>query len=375
MASYATGSRRLESFPTAEGALERAADLARQMSSGDAAASSLTHREAAEYCSSVEILRPHGVSLLAAAHAVAEAFKRLSSLSDLEAAVRQYERRNQRVVRKSVVDVVRELLEVKKSRKASERYLGDLESRLGRFAKDCQKSASDVSTADIQAWLDSLKLAPQSYTNYRRTLNLLFEFAVARNYADENPVGKTETLKVRSGTVEIYTPEELRLLLGGATAAFRVCVALGGLAGLRSAEIERLRWEDIDLGRKHIVVGAERAKTASRRVVPMCDALVAWLRFGPPGSGPIWAGNQVGFYQQQRIASERSGVSWKANGLRHSYASYRFAECADAGRVAGELGNTAAVVHRYYRELVDAGAARQWFKVFPPSAKDSTDGG
>ena len=171
VASYASGSRRLESFPTPDVALERAADLARQASSGEAAAATLTHREAAEYSASAEILRPHGVSLLAAAQAVAGALKRLSGLSELEAAVKQFERRNQEVVRKPVAAVVSELLEVKRSRKASERYLGDLESRLGRFVRDCRKAASDVSTADVQAWLDSLKLSPQSYTNYRRTLN------------------------------------------------------------------------------------------------------------------------------------------------------------------------------------------------------------
>ena len=45
-------------------------------------------------------------------------------------------------------------------------------------------------------------------------------------------------------------------------------------------------------------------------------------------------------------------VKWKTNALRHSFVSYRFAQTGDAGRVAGELGNSAAVVHRHYRERV-----------------------
>jgi integrase len=367
VSSYATGKRRLESFPTAEGALERAANLARQMNNGESAAAELSARQAAEYFSSVEVLHPHGVSLLAAASAVADALKRVSGLPELQAAVQQYARRSQTVVRKPVADVVAELLQVKESRKASRRYLDDLESRLGRFSRDCRKSATDVSTSDIQGWLDSLNLSPQSYTNYRRTLNLLFEFALARSYADENPVAKTETLKVKGGTVEVYTPEEFQRLLEAAPAEFRACLALGGLAGLRSAEIERLRWEDIDLRQRHIVVGAERAKTAARRVIPMGEALVAWLGLTRPGSGLVWSGTRIGFYQQQKLTANRSRVGWKANGLRHSYASYRFAECADAGRVAGELGNTAAIVHRHYRELVSAEAARRWFGVLPPT--------
>ena len=59
-------------------------------------------------------------------------------------------------------------------------------------------------------------------------------------------------------------------------------------------------------------------------------------------------------------------MKWKANALRHSYASYRFAQTGDAGRVAGELGNSAAVVHRHYRELVKPTDAQRWFAVTYP---------
>ena len=60
-------------------------------------------------------------------------------------------------------------------------------------------------------------------------------------------------------------------------------------------------------------------------------------------------------------------VKWKANALRHSYASYRFAQTGDVGRVAGELGNSPAIVHRHYRELVSATDADRWFSVLPES--------
>jgi hypothetical protein len=53
--------------------------------------------------------------------------------------------------------------------------------------------------------------------------------------------------------------------------------------------------------------------------------------------------------------------------LRHSYASYRFAQIGDAGRVAGELGNSAVVVHKHYRELVKPADAERWFAVKPES--------
>ena len=59
-------------------------------------------------------------------------------------------------------------------------------------------------------------LSPQSYKNYRTVLHTLFEFAVARGYAADNPVEGVEKLKVRNGDVEIFTPVEIARLLAAA---------------------------------------------------------------------------------------------------------------------------------------------------------------
>ena len=90
---------------------------------------------------------------------------------------------------KRVADAVNEMLTVKATRGASDRYQRDLKGRLDKFAADFQKDARNVSTADIQEWLDSRKgMGTQSYANNRRVLNVFFEFCVARGYASDNPV-------------------------------------------------------------------------------------------------------------------------------------------------------------------------------------------
>jgi integrase len=235
----------------------------------------------------------------------------------------------------------------------------------------------------VQAWLDGLNLAPQSYRNYRTVLHTLFEFAVARGYAVDNPVMGAEKLKVRNGDVEIFKPGEIARLLEAARARyadFLPSLAIGAFAGLRSAEIERLEWQDIDFASRHIVVSASKAKTASRRIVPLCDNLAEWLApYSGRQQGKVWPGESILFYKRQQQvalataveADESKGVKaqkpveWKGNALRHSYASYRFALTGDAGRVAGECGNSAAVIHRHYRELVKPADAERWFNVKP----------
>ena len=135
----------------------------------------------------------------------------------------------------------------------------------------------------------------------------------------------------------------------------------------------------MDLTGRFIKVAASKAKTASRRIVPMHDNLAVWLAPHAGREGKVWSGKHDAFYEaQQDIAaataveadlkkgiSEQKPVEWKANALRHSYASYRFAQTGDADRVAGELGNSAAVVHKHYRELVKPDAAEAWFNIRP----------
>ena len=362
--------------------MEAADKLARRLDSRDYVAASLTRDQALEYANAGARLKPFNLSVDAATATVAECLKTVGDLANIHAAVKFYAARHKQTTRKPVAEVVAEFLKIKAARQASDRYLRDLTGRLERFASDCQKDACDVTTADIQDWNDAQKLSPQSYRNYRTVLHTLFKFAVARGYASDNPVEGVERVKVSGGDVEVFTSAEITRLL---EAAKRVvpewlpCLAIGAFAGLRSAEIERLDWSDIHLSERLIVVGASKAKTASRRIVPISDNLAAWLSPYAERQGRIWTGTSMAFYKQPQAAAAATAVEadpeagikgaspvrWMTNALRHSYASYRFALTNDAGRVAGELGNSASVVHRHYRELVKPADAERWFAVKP----------
>lgn len=386
VANYAEGKRRFDSYALEAEALEEAAKLARRMSERDVLSASMTRDQSLDYAAAAQALKPFSISLSACANAMAEALKLVGDLPHVLEAARFYSARHKRATAKRVSEVVSELLTIKQSRGASARYLEDLRYRLGRFSEEFQRDACNITTAEVQAWLDRLKCGPQAYVNFRRVVHLFFEFAVARGYASDNPVEAVENLKVRAGDVEIFTPEEIARLLAAASPEFLPCLAIGAFAGLRSAEIERLEWSDVDLTGRFITVGASRAKTASRRVVPISENLAQWLAPYARHQGRIWKGTHDAFYDAQQATAaateikadsekgttEKKPVKWKPNALRHSYASYRFAQIGDAGRVAGELGNSAAVVHRHYRELVKPEGAAKWFAISPEKPSNVT---
>jgi integrase len=365
VANYANGKRRFDSYSTEADALDAANRLARQLSTRDTKAATLTENQAVEYVRSAEVLQPFGVTVGAASEAVAQWLEKLGDMSVVHDAVKMYNQRHKRVIPKRVADVVADLLAVKEARGASVRYHQDLRNRLNRFVTDFQKDIGGIATADLQAWFDKQKFGSQNYMGFRRTIHLLFEFALARGHVADNPVAALERIKVKHGATQVFTPKEIAALLKAASPDFLPCIAIGAFSGLRSAEIERLEWSDVDLAQRHIIVGADRAKTASRRIAPMPDNLALWLASYAGHKGKVWTGEHDEFYDAQQDTAKAAGLKWKANALRHSAASYMFALSNDAGRVAGFLGNSAAVVHRHYRELVRPSDAKLWFNVTP----------
>jgi integrase len=378
------GKRKFDSYTDEAEAILEAEKKARQLSTLGVKAAQLTDEELRECVTAMDAAKPLGISLTDTVYKMAEAVKIAGDVSTVLEACKFYVARHKKTIQKPVAEVVEEMLAVRKTSGASQRYLQDLRLRLNRFAAAFPKSACNVTTSDIQAWLDGMKLSWRNSINYRTVVHTLFKFAVARGYAVDNPVSKVEKIKPRGIEIEIFTPVEITRLLAAAPANFVPCLAIGAFAGLRSAEIERLEWSDIDLKGGHITIGAKKAKTATRRTVPIAENLVVWLSPYSERKGEIWPGTHDEFYECQQEtaaatvihANSKKGIAakpairWKANGLRHSYASYRFALTNDAGRVAGELGNTAAIVHRHYRELVKPEEAKKWFAVKPEQASN-----
>ncbi len=369
IANYANGKRRFDSYSDDREAIKEAGKLARRLSERDVLSASMTREQSLEYASAVQTLKPFGVTLQNAASVLAQVLEVVGDVPSLHSAVKFYAARHRRTTPKRVDSAAEELRSLKEKHGISERYKQDLKNRLKRFSDDFQCNVGDVTTADVQAWLDRQKIGSQSYTGIRTVLHLLFEHCVARNYCVDNPVAAVQRVKVKHGPTQIFHPSELSKLLAAASPEFLPCVVLGAFCGLRSAEIERLEWwPDIDLKSRHIMVGETKTKTASRRIIPLSDNAIEWLRPYSGRTGLVWQGGHDAFYDAQQDTAKAAGFKWKANGLRHSFASYRLAQTQNAAQVAMECGNSQQVIFRHYHELVRPADAVKWFAINPKQA-------
>lgn len=265
----------------------------------------------------------------------------------------------------TVSDLITHFNASKEQDGASERYLKDLKNRLDTFALDFGTlSVAEILPSQIDDWLRSLDVAAQTRNNFRTVLRTLFGYAVARGYAQENVVAKTAKAKVVRGAPDIFTPAQMQTILEKAPRDFVPYLAIGAFAGLRSAEIERLDWSEIDLAGKLIHIKAEKSKSAQRRLVTISDNLAAWLAPHSRKAGPVADPERVRVARDKTC--ESAEIKWPANALRHSFASYHLAHLKNAAATAAELGHTSpTMLYKHYREVVRPEAAALWWQVMP----------
>jgi integrase len=268
----------------------------------------------------------------------------------------------------TIAELVTELVEAKRKDGRSEIYLRDLRNILAIFSREFgDRPVASVTVEEIDNWLRALPGSPKTRTNFRANVGVLFSHAARRRMIDSNPVLHTAKPKLPDNPPEIFTVDELRVLLDTANRVAPDVVsmlAIGAFAGLRDAEIKRLDWSEVDLARGHIEIKAAKAKSARRRIVPIQSNLAAWLR---PYSGMKGRLAPLGYRSSLDRVRKAAGLArWPNNGLRHSFASYRLAAIHDAPRVASELGHASpTMLYSTYREVVLPEEAQRYWKLEP----------
>lgn len=348
------GEQLRKNFSRYKDAWDFASDTATALEKGRAQVLSLSAADWQSYMAAKNLLRPFGIPL----HDAIEEYVTM--------------RKRKQTVEKRVGDIVDELLAAKSQARLSNRYIQTLRTYLLRFADSFQTNIGSVNTGAIARWLDSLKIGPRSRNNVRQAVVTLFNFARRRGYL---PKGETteaadvETVRDHDVEIAILTPAELSKLLRKSKPDYQLYFALAAFTGIRSAELLRLEWSEINFEKGHIEVKARKAKTATRRLVPIQPNLAKWLEPYRGSKGELFKSRWT--VDSAIKFAKRLRIPWKANCLRHSYATYRLSIVPDAGRLALEMGNSPAKLFTSYRELDRKNHAPEWFAIEPPPRRSA----
>ena len=416
---YQDGIRKRPTFSSLPAARHEANLIVGRLGSTDSDVLTLTSADRSAYLRARQLLDPLGIPVENAAAEIVQLKAVLGEVPPLQAAEYYVKRHPTRIPPQPVTAVVEEMLKVKQSDGLSEEYLRHLRYDLKRFAGAFHCNIGTVMGPDIDKWLRSLGVSPRTRNNLRASVQTLFAFAKAQRYLpkDHDEMDSVLVAKNAVSEIEIFTPKEMAEILAHADKRLIPFLTLGAFAGIRHAEIPRLEWADIQFDAGIIEIRAAKAKTASRRTVPILDNLRAWLWRRRQEVGSVCGGldtkNEIPALVQtinearrsvwakaKRVDEEQlkqadnqakensaeakakappgaetaeiecwSAFAWKHNALRHSFISYRVAEIQNVAQVSLEAGNSPQMIFKHYRELVRPVAAKEWFAIKPKDRK------
>jgi integrase len=368
-----TGRRKRARASSLPAAIESAKAIARQLAEGPGHVHSLTPQEVADFAVAKRTLRQMpSISLEEAVAGFVRASAMLptgKTLEDAVALLRANVEANAKITSATVAEVVASFITSREKNGSSDRYLRDCRNRLGKLRDAFRCPISSITSSDLSAWLDGMNVGNRSRSNYRNAVVTLFSFAKKRGHLPRETRTEAELVerpRPAISPVGIYTSSQLQNMLSSMTGQLRAAVAIQAFAGVRTAEIFRLEWKDVDRRGGFLIVAAEKSKTASRRLVPILPALAAWLDTCPVTDGRILSfSHPTAFNRSMARALKRAKIDRVDNGLRHSFASYRLAAVKSADQVALEMGNSPRKLFSNYRELVTEAEAEKWFAVRP----------
>jgi integrase len=272
------------------------------------------------------------------------------------------------VTEMTVVDVVSRFIESRKSSGRCERYLRTLKYDLDPVAAAMRKPFSRVNVADLDAYLATIGNTRTRH-NKRGSITSCWRWARSKGWLPRDKATAadlTDTPEVSAKDPGILSADDLKTALYKAEQDDTVrqiipYLVIAAFAGVRSAEICRLTWEDhIKLDQGVIILGSDITKTKRRRVIQMEPTLIEWLSVHQ-STGKVVAVSRP----HRLIATLHSEAPWPHNALRHSAVSYLMALHRNAAMVAEQCGHTEAQLQSQYKAAVTTEQALQWFNIPP----------
>jgi integrase len=378
--SYYHGSRRVRrKFSSFDDAHREAQIAVRAIASGEAAVLTLSADDRASYIKALELIAEAEKPLVVVVSEYMEARRILPAQTSLVEACRDYARRNGEVkCIQTLKELVPTYLASLEKNNRSLRHIQTQKSRLAKFAEAFNCSPSDIRRDAIEAYLDSLGVAPRTRVNEITAITTFFNWMIKLKYAPKDlheEIHAVQRPKSPESEIVILTPEEMRELLVAAPKELLPYVVFGGFTGLRPSELLRMTWEDITPCGGYVAVKAKKG-TAARRTVPIAKAAKKWLSGIQNRTGPISPFKRsesiikalTNSVSSQRKTQNTGKFEWKDNALRHSFGTYRTAATQNVSQTSLEMGNSVETIQKYYNHVVTKKEGLRFFSISPNDA-------
>lgn len=307
--------------------------------------------------SALNVLRPHGVTLLQAALFMDKHLKDQAKLThsisfkELVVEFRAYKK----------VD-----MDAGKREAITQQDWRDIKTKCERFNETFgDKPVATITTQDISNRLDELRgqYANRTLSNFRKVLSRVFAYGKQKGYCPTNPVADVPVVRIKSTRPTVFTSEQMKKLLNVLPSDLVPYVSIGGFAGLRPSEVTRLDWKDIRWEGNDIFVNDD-GKTG-RRYVQMEPNLRAWLEPYRGKTGKVAPPNAAKRVSAVAKKAKVIAGGWPTDIARHSYGTYHVCGFQNEALTSHQMGNSVQVLKRFYLDAVTKPAAEQWWSITP----------
>lgn len=197
-----------------------------------------------------------------------------------------------------------------------------------------------------------------SYVKGRAVLHSIFSYGVRQEWCDTNPVSRLEVPRVEEKPIQPLTPVEVKRLEAAADKPefreMRFSLQLLLYSGVRPAEVERIRQEDICRREKQLIIRPRTSKTGGGRMVPLrhTERLRAEDFIIPRDWQRKWRA-------LRRAAGFRD---WVPDVCRHTFATYHAAHFRNLPALQLEMGHRDVNLlrTRYTTPVLSAIAGKFW---------------
>lgn len=222
-----------------------------------------------------------------------------------------------------------------------------------------------------------------TYNSNHSRLRSIFNWFVAEGMLDISPMRRIKPKLVPYKEPVYFMPEKVEKIMRviennppeGNGAMFFV---LGFFCGVRTAEIMRMEWSDIDLTAGHIRVKLPKgfSRGIKPRIIELEPNALAWIK-------AFYKRNKKGLIVQSRLSEWKKqelgplGLNWgndsNHNVMRHTYATMHVGFFRNANATALNLGHghSSTVLERHYMGVVAREIASKYWEIFPRNTKYS----
>ena len=155
------------------------------------------------------------------------------------------------------------------------------------LGKRASLNLSAISARDVRSFRDSLAKAGHSPVTANGAVKVLavpFNAAWKLGHISMNPCAAVESLRDDADTEkDVFTPEQVRLLIDAATDDWRGVILAAYFTGLRLRDVVDLKWDAFDF--ETGLLRVKTSKTGKVVVLPLHDDLFEWMKKQTRGIG------------------------------------------------------------------------------------------